>query len=120
MLCGPDLERRQDLILAMKLLRKAKGLMIAGMIIEGEVEENTLDVYSKAQSSTVLADNKVEGFKSVVIAPSLKLGAASLLQIAGLGKIKSNTAILGFKHNWQSAPVESVCFVFLRILCNIF
>ena len=80
-LCGADLENRPDLIVAMKLLRKAKGVMIAGMILKGDLIKN-FDEYRAALDSTVLNDHGIEGFKSVVVAPTLTLGTHALLQIA--------------------------------------
>ncbi|EDO28752.1 predicted protein, partial [Nematostella vectensis] len=39
---------------------------------------------------------------------SLRDGVQSLLQTAGLGKLKPNTLVIGFKRNWMRAPHSEV------------
>jgi len=53
-------------------------------------------------------DNKFKGFVDVVVAPNLLHGVVSLLQLTGLGKLKPNTVLLGYKRNWSERPEAEV------------
>lgn len=44
---------------------------------------------------------KVKAFYVGVARPSLREGVQCLLQAAGLGRLKPNVVILGFKNNWR-------------------
>lgn len=45
-----------------------------------------------------LKQNKIKAFYSTVASANLRAGAQSLLQIAGLGRLKPNVLILEFMH----------------------
>ncbi|XP_070831927.1 solute carrier family 12 member 1 [Chaetodon trifascialis] len=47
-------------------------------------------------------------FYTPVASESFRDGAESLLQAAGLGRIKPNTLMMGFKTNWRTAGAEAV------------
>lgn len=51
---------------------------------------------------------RVKGFYNYVTADSLRAGSLSLLQTAGMGKLKPNTLMLGFKGDWDTCSAESV------------
>uniref|UniRef100_A0A671ULZ3 Solute carrier family 12 member 10, tandem duplicate 1 n=1 Tax=Sparus aurata TaxID=8175 RepID=A0A671ULZ3_SPAAU len=55
-----------------------------------------------------LNKRKVRSFYTPFTADSLRLGARHLLQASGLGKLKSNTLVLGFKANWRDSSPESI------------
>ncbi|KAM7149945.1 solute carrier family 12 member 3-like [Macrochelys suwanniensis] len=44
---------------------------------------------------------KVRSFYTLITAPDLRSGARSLMQVSGLGRLKPNTVVLGYKQNWQ-------------------
>merc|ERR1719320_1210115 len=48
---------------------------------------------------------KVKGFFEAVIAKSLQEGAQMHTQLAGLGRLKPNVIVLGFKENWKERLV---------------
>lgn len=50
----------------------------------------------------------VKGFYNYVTGTSLRDGSLALLQTAGLGKLKPNTLMLGFKVDWHSSDLEQV------------
>lgn len=102
-----NLEERPDMLIAMKLMKKSRGVMIAGNVLIG----NLYDQYVKraeAEYNGNVMINGIEGFTSVVVAPTLLEGVTSLLQISGLGKLKANTVILGYKYKWQMADVDAL------------
>uniref|UniRef100_A0A3P8RQ26 Solute carrier family 12 member 10, tandem duplicate 1 n=1 Tax=Amphiprion percula TaxID=161767 RepID=A0A3P8RQ26_AMPPE len=51
---------------------------------------------------------KVRSFYTPFTADSLRVGARNLLQASGLGKLKPNTLVLGFKANWKESSPESI------------
>uniref|UniRef100_A0A3B4T734 Solute carrier family 12 member 10, tandem duplicate 1 n=1 Tax=Seriola dumerili TaxID=41447 RepID=A0A3B4T734_SERDU len=51
---------------------------------------------------------KVRSFYTPFSAHSLRGGARHLLQASGLGKLKPNTLVLGFKTNWRDSSSESI------------
>uniref|UniRef100_A0A8C4E318 Solute carrier family 12 member 10, tandem duplicate 1 n=1 Tax=Dicentrarchus labrax TaxID=13489 RepID=A0A8C4E318_DICLA len=50
---------------------------------------------------------KVRSFYTPFTADSLRAGARHLLQASGLGKLKPNTLVLGFKANWRDSSPET-------------
>ena len=51
---------------------------------------------------------RVKGFYNYVSAESLRGGCLSLLQTSGLGKLKPNTIMLGFKSDWLNSDIDKV------------
>ncbi|KAM9330765.1 solute carrier family 12 member 3-like [Gastrophryne carolinensis] len=51
-----------------------------------------------------LNTRKVRSFYSVIQESTLRIGAKNLLQVSGLGRLKPNTVVLGYKNNWQQVP----------------
>uniref|UniRef100_A0A8C3VHY7 Solute carrier family 12 member 1 n=1 Tax=Catharus ustulatus TaxID=91951 RepID=A0A8C3VHY7_CATUS len=55
-----------------------------------------------------LTKNKRKAFYAAVAADSFRDGVKSLLQASGLGRMKPNTLVMGFKKDWRSAPATQV------------
>nr|DBA22708.1 TPA: hypothetical protein GDO54_013719 [Pyxicephalus adspersus] len=51
-----------------------------------------------------LNTRKVRSFYSLIRESTLRIGAKSLMQVSGLGRLKPNTLVLGYKSNWQTVP----------------
>uniref|UniRef100_A0A8C8RZC0 Solute carrier family 12 member 3 n=1 Tax=Pelusios castaneus TaxID=367368 RepID=A0A8C8RZC0_9SAUR len=49
-----------------------------------------------------LKRRKVRAFYTLITAPDLRSGARGLMQVSGLGRLKPNTVVLGYKQNWQT------------------
>ncbi|XP_055980376.1 solute carrier family 12 member 2 isoform X2 [Sorex fumeus] len=88
---------------------KNVGLMICGHIHMGPrrqaVKEMSID---QARYQRWLIKNKMKGFYAPVHADDLREGAQYLMQAAGLGRMKPNTLVLGFKKNWMQADMRDV------------
>ncbi|KAF5901949.1 solute carrier family 12 member 2 isoform X1, partial [Clarias magur] len=50
--------------------------------------------------------NNTKAFYTPVIAEDLRLGTQYLLQAAGLGRLRPNTLVLGFKNDWMNADMK--------------
>ncbi|XP_027893678.1 solute carrier family 12 member 3-like [Xiphophorus couchianus] len=82
-------------------------LMICGDII---LEQDRMTRPEDATDCLVkwLNKRKVRSFYTSLTADNLRAGAKQLLQASGLGKLKPNTLVLGFKTNWRDSAPESI------------
>uniref|UniRef100_A0A8C7XFQ4 Solute carrier family 12 member 10, tandem duplicate 1 n=1 Tax=Oryzias sinensis TaxID=183150 RepID=A0A8C7XFQ4_9TELE len=65
--------------------------------------DNTTDVMVKW-----LNKRKVRAFYTPFTGDNLRTGAHYLLQASGLGKLKPDTLVMGFKANWRNSTPESI------------
>ena len=114
-----NLEERPDMLIAMKLMKKSRGVMIAGNVLLGNIYDNYV-AHAEAEAHGNVMVNGIEGFASLVVAPTLLEGVTSLQQISGLGRLKANTVILGYKYNWMQETNEKVISVSLYLCARIF
>ncbi|NXT47531.1 S12A1 protein, partial [Pluvianellus socialis] len=61
-----------------------------------------------AKKQAWLTKNKRKAFYAAVAADSFREGVKSLLQASGLGRMKPNTLVIGFKKDWRNAPAAQV------------
>ncbi|XP_011356640.1 solute carrier family 12 member 2 [Pteropus medius] len=88
---------------------KNVGLMICGHVHMGPrrqaMKEMSID---QAKYQRWLIKNKMKAFYAPVHADDLREGAQYLMQAAGLGRMKPNTLVLGFKKDWLQADMREV------------
>lgn len=60
-----------------------------------------------AKNTAWLKTNKMKGFYNVVDGANFQEGATSLLQSSGLGKLKPNILMMGYKQDWATCPAET-------------
>ncbi|XP_068584270.1 solute carrier family 12 member 3-like [Cebidichthys violaceus] len=105
-LTGPP-NQRPALVDFVGSFTKHISLMICGDIImeqDGQTRpQDTTDLLVKWMNR-----RKVRSFYTPFTADSLRVGARHLLQASGLGKLKPNTLVLGFKTNWRDSSPESI------------
>ncbi|NXY84313.1 S12A1 protein, partial [Alcedo cyanopectus] len=63
---------------------------------------------SMAKKQDWLTKNKRKAFYAAVAADSFRDGVKSLLQASGLGRMKPNTLVIGFKKDWRNATATQV------------
>uniref|UniRef100_A0A3P8ZLU0 Uncharacterized protein n=1 Tax=Esox lucius TaxID=8010 RepID=A0A3P8ZLU0_ESOLU len=82
-------------------------LMICGDIL---MEESGLPLTQRGADILVkwLNRRKVRSFYTPFTGDCLREGAKHLLQASGLGKLKPNTLIMGFKNNWKECTPHSM------------
>ncbi|XP_070710370.1 solute carrier family 12 member 3-like [Pempheris klunzingeri] len=105
-LTGPP-NQRPALVDFVGSFTKHISLMICGDIITEQ------DRQTRPQDATDwlvkwMNKRKVRSFYTPFTAGSLRVGARHLLQASGLGKLKPNTLVLGFKANWRDSTPESI------------
>merc|ERR1711968_332318 len=71
------------------------------------VEESRKSMYAFFYENPKL-DVKARAFCDVVSAPNLHEGFLHLLQLGGLGRLRPNVVLMGFKNDWINASEESV------------
>ncbi|XP_021075913.1 solute carrier family 12 member 3 isoform X3 [Mus pahari] len=79
-------------------------LMICGHVLIGPGKQRVPELRLIASGHTKwLNKRKIKAFYSDVIAEDLRSGVQILMQASGLGRMKPNILVVGFKRNWQSA-----------------
>uniref|UniRef100_A0A8C0GRL5 Solute carrier family 12 member 3 n=1 Tax=Chelonoidis abingdonii TaxID=106734 RepID=A0A8C0GRL5_CHEAB len=72
------------------------------LMICGNVLQDTPGDRDSEEHVEWLSRRKVRSFYTLITAPDLRSGARSLMQVSGLGRLKPNTIVLGYKQNWQT------------------
>uniref|UniRef100_A0A4W6EHG6 Solute carrier family 12 member 10, tandem duplicate 1 n=1 Tax=Lates calcarifer TaxID=8187 RepID=A0A4W6EHG6_LATCA len=83
------------------------------LMICGDIIMVSHSVHTRSQDSTDslvkwMNKRRVRSFYTPFTADSLRAGTRHLLQASGLGKLKPNTLVLGFKTNWRDSSPESI------------
>ncbi|XP_069072005.1 solute carrier family 12 member 2-like [Pleurodeles waltl] len=88
---------------------KNVGLMICGHIHIGFQRLSLKEMaINQAKYQRWLIRRKKKAFYSPVCAEEFRQGVLYLLQAAGLGRMKPNTLVLGYKSTWGSCDVKSL------------
>lgn len=102
-------------------LSAGHGILTLAQVISGEVEdrmERRVGAVNLLRS--FIADQELEAFPAVVVAPYVTEGIESLVQCHGIGGLKPNTVLLG----WPNEPARAEVFganlrVVSRLECSI-
>ncbi|KAJ4938723.1 hypothetical protein JOQ06_003332 [Pogonophryne albipinna] len=100
-LTGPP-SRRPALVDLVSCLTKSLSLMMCGSVETAGPSLSVLQDASCEGHVAWLNQRKVKSFYRGVAAADLRSGVNILLQGAGLGRIKPNVLLMGFKKDWQS------------------
>ncbi|XP_054848986.1 solute carrier family 12 member 3-like [Eublepharis macularius] len=84
---------------------KGVSLMICGNMLELQDTSSADDYDEQLQW---MSSRKVRAFYSYITTTDLRIGARNLMQVSGLGRLKPNTLILGYKNNWQTDTPHSL------------
>ncbi|XP_013870595.1 solute carrier family 12 member 2 isoform X2 [Austrofundulus limnaeus] len=88
---------------------KNVGLMICGHVRTGYRKPNFKDLATdQSRYQRWLMKNESKAFYTPVFAEDLREGAQFLLQAAGLGRLRPNTLVLGFKNDWRDGDMMNV------------
>ncbi|XP_012217293.1 bumetanide-sensitive sodium-(potassium)-chloride cotransporter [Linepithema humile] len=92
-------------------ITKHQSLFICGHIIETPISYKTRNNMTQNCNSWFRA-NKIKAFYSLVDGASFQDGATSLLQAAGLGKMRPNILLMGYKQDWATCSRENLNMYF--------
>ncbi|KAF4091615.1 hypothetical protein AMELA_G00038900 [Ameiurus melas] len=79
-------------------------MMMCGNVITGGPSPDAVDAANSSSHVTWLNKRGIKSFYHGVVADDLRSGAQMLLQGAGLGRIRPNVLVMGFKNNWCKCP----------------
>lgn len=65
-----------------------------------------------AKSSAWFRNNKIKAFYTVADGAKFQEGATSFLQASGLGKLRPNILMMGYKQDWATCPRENLNMYF--------
>ena len=100
-LTGPPTTRPALCDLVASITRN-RSLMICANVVEENAEKHDIDYF------TWMRKRKYKSFYSEIKSSSLRTGAFSLMQTVGIGKLRPNTLMIGFKNDWQIDRIENV------------
>nr|XP_023701051.1 solute carrier family 12 member 2 isoform X1 [Paramormyrops kingsleyae] len=88
---------------------KNVGLMICGHVRTTLRRPNFKELATdQVRYQRWLLKNEIKAFYLPVFADDLRQGAQYLLQAAGLGRLRPNTLVIGFKNNWKDGEMKDV------------
>jgi len=105
-LCGAP-STRPSLVFFVSFLTKHIGLMICGQVEIKPDGAKYTDISTERQERW-LQEKKIKAFVVKTCASNLRQGAQALMQCSGLGKLRPNIVILGFKSDWESDSIEKI------------
>ncbi|KAI1714628.1 solute carrier family 12 domain-containing protein [Ditylenchus destructor] len=91
-------------------ITKGNSLMMCGYVVPYEASSSVFKMMDKLDDELRVwfKNRHMKAFPVCVANPNLRTGGETLLQVAGLGKLKPNIIIMGFKHDWtQCAQKEN-------------
>ncbi|OAD57765.1 Bumetanide-sensitive sodium-(potassium)-chloride cotransporter [Eufriesea mexicana] len=92
-------------------ITKNNSLFICGHIIETPISYKTRNSMI-ANCISWFRANKIKAFYSLVDGENFQDGTTSLLQAAGLGKMRPNILLMGYKQDWATCPRENLSMYF--------
>ncbi|NWR15937.1 S12A3 protein, partial [Emberiza fucata] len=88
---------------------KNLSLMLCGNVLIGPRKHKMPESRLMADGHTKwLMKRKIKAFYTDVVAEDLRSGVQMLIQAAGLGKMRPNILVLGYKRNWRTASPQSL------------
>ncbi|XP_054614108.1 solute carrier family 12 member 2 [Dunckerocampus dactyliophorus] len=88
---------------------KNVGLMVCGHVRTGYRRPNFKDLATEqSRYQRWLLKNETKAFYTPVFAEDMRQGSQFLLQATGLGRLKPNTLVLGFKNDWRDGDMMNV------------
>uniref|UniRef100_A0A8C2JUY1 Solute carrier family 12 member 3 n=1 Tax=Cyprinus carpio TaxID=7962 RepID=A0A8C2JUY1_CYPCA len=109
-LSGPPC-MRPSLVDFISTFTKNHSLMICANVITGGPSPGTVDSAKISTHLKWLDKRRIKSFYHTVVADDLHVGVQMLLQSTGLGRMKPNVLVMGFKKNWRKACDHSIFFL---------
>uniref|UniRef100_A0A671TVR7 Solute carrier family 12 member 3 n=1 Tax=Sparus aurata TaxID=8175 RepID=A0A671TVR7_SPAAU len=105
-LTGPP-SSRPALVDLVSCFTKSLSLMMCANVVTADPSPSAVEKASSNSHVTWLNQRKVKSFYRGVVATELRSGVNVLLQGAGLGRIKPNVLLMGFKKDWHTDTAEA-------------
>ncbi|XP_069156705.1 bumetanide-sensitive sodium-(potassium)-chloride cotransporter isoform X3 [Procambarus clarkii] len=88
-------------------ITKNISLLACGHVIQGPQTQRVRNSLIR-QAYSWLHRHKIRAFYSVIEGNNLEEGARNLFQLVGLGKLRPNTVLLGYKANWRKCDRQEL------------
>ncbi|XP_071543225.1 bumetanide-sensitive sodium-(potassium)-chloride cotransporter-like isoform X2 [Panulirus ornatus] len=88
-------------------ITKNISLLACGHVIQGPQTQRVRNTLTR-QAYSWLHRHKIRAFYSVIEGNNLEDGARNLFQLVGLGKLRPNTVLLGYKANWRKCDRQEL------------
>ncbi|XP_058809410.1 bumetanide-sensitive sodium-(potassium)-chloride cotransporter isoform X2 [Phymastichus coffea] len=88
-------------------LTKNQSLLVCGHVVETPLTHKTRGLMV-AKTSAWFRANKLKAFYSLLDGATFQDGATSLMQACGLGKLRPNVLLMGYKSDWLVCPRRSL------------
>ncbi|KPM09065.1 Amino acid permease-like protein 4 [Sarcoptes scabiei] len=112
-LSGQPKDRPDHIDLAY-LITKNCGLLICGIVVTDPISiRNQYKLQN--DSNQWLIEKKIKAFVDVVQEQSFEKGVRALIQLSGIGKLRPNIIMIGFKHDWNRCDPKSLLEYFSTI-----
>jgi solute carrier family 12 (sodium/potassium/chloride transporter), member 2 len=110
--------RRSDLVFFFDQLRGGGGLMVAGNVIKGDLENSDFisPLLTAHLNNNYYSENKFKAVQEVVVAPTLVQGARILLLTCGVGKLRPNLLGFGFREAYIDGLESKLTFDYVQAL----
>ena len=82
--------------------------------VQDYVSQNNLNEYTM-KARNWLKFNRIKAFYSQVDEVNFEQGAQSLMQATGLGKLRPNVLLMGYKSTWMTSSIQDVDMYFNTI-----
>lgn len=93
-----------------------------GLMVYGNVKKPFEAVASDKdkEDSQWMREHRIKAFRAVTTAASLRAGVQSMMHLAGLGKMRPNTMVMGFKRNWTDKKNIHDVVDYLGVINDVF
>ncbi|RWS07511.1 solute carrier family 12 member 3-like protein [Dinothrombium tinctorium] len=95
-------------------ITKKISLMVCGHIESKSLSRRERDQYI-LEAKNFFRKRKIAAFYDITTDKTYADGAKSLMELSGLGKLRPNVVLMGYKSNWRDCPPEEVLEYFKAI-----
>lgn len=83
-------------------LTKNVSLLVCGHIVKGAANPQKQRLYLQHRAADWFLKHKIKGFYSLIDGEDFESGARALMQATGVGKLKPNILLMGYKLDWKT------------------
>ncbi|XP_004525272.1 bumetanide-sensitive sodium-(potassium)-chloride cotransporter isoform X2 [Ceratitis capitata] len=89
------------------MLTKNLSLLVCGHVIRGTSSQRYRN-YLQDRATTWFRKHNIKGFYSLVDGEDFESGTRALMQACGIGKLKPNILLMGYKNDWQTCDKKEL------------
>ncbi|XP_053954951.1 bumetanide-sensitive sodium-(potassium)-chloride cotransporter isoform X2 [Anastrepha ludens] len=89
------------------MLTKNLSLLVCGHVLRGSSSQRYRN-YLQERATTWFRKHRVKGFYSLVDGEDFESGSRALMQACGIGKLKPNILLMGYKNDWQACDKKDL------------